>query len=636
MNPRSTGVLCLAALISCTDYDLKRGTDETEGSSDTGVYTEDLPFDFGEGQCDEETFADTEVGLTDLCAFEVGGFNPEVEWEYGSFNSIRSTIVVGDLNQDGMPELIANVTSGISLGSTGKLVALHGDGSGVLWELPFASLGYAASPALGDLDGDGSPEIVVAKEYSHSMMGVGDYTIVAYRADSSLMWESAHFTGDDFDYAAAANISDMDHDGLPEIVAGRVILNYDGTTRGIGEWGRGSFGAGPNIGGFTMDEGSASVVADLDLDGVEEVIVGNAMYAPDGHAIWFDLSQDDGYPAIANLDDDPEGEFIVSSYNTVRAVDTDGTIMWGPRTIAAANIMSVAAIGDVDGDGEPEILVAGGDELLCLSADNQVEWSVTVTDETGATGASIFDFEGDGIPEVVYIDEVQMIALDGQTGAIKFYSDQHISDTMYDYPVIADVDADGHAEIVVAHANGNAALSVYGDRDDSWAPARQVWNQHPYSITNIHDDLTVPVNATQNFTTFNNWHAAMDRGSGEGLVDDLEAEILDVCTDDCDAGWLLVQARILNKSEREIPAGVPVALYAKSGNSRVLLESRTTARPVASAWSGEVMTFAVPAEDVQNIDGLRFVADDQGTGGGVISECSETNNDGNWNEPLCE
>jgi hypothetical protein len=46
-----------------------------------------------------------------------------------------------------------------------------------------------------------------------------------------------------------------------------------------------------SIGSFTVSEISSSAIADMDLDGVEEVVVGNAMYAMDGSAIWSDSSQ---------------------------------------------------------------------------------------------------------------------------------------------------------------------------------------------------------------------------------------------------------------------------------------------------------------------------------------------------------
>jgi hypothetical protein len=626
--------------IGCSDYDLIRDKDDPTGGDDTGFYFTDTgdPIIIEDPECELSSYPDWECGVADTCEFSEGGFNPIVEWEAGAGRYSRGLPTVGDLNRDGVPEILANFAG--MFGGVGSLVALHGDGSGILWELSGANIGYASASAIGDLDGDGSPEVVTVKEYASPIdlqsFNEGDYTVVVYNAQGGRVWESQHFVDNEFGYGGAPILSDMDHDGSPEIVVGRVILNADGTVRGIGQYGRGSAVGVGKCEGMWLCEGSLSAVADLDLDGVEEVLVGNAAYDIDGNALWYDNSNYDGTVSVANLDSDPEGEMIVSSGASVRALDTDGSVMWGPRTIQGANIVSPAAIGDVDNDGMPEILVAGGNTLLCLNHDNTVLWSASVTDETGATGASIFDFEGDGIPEVVYIDEVEMVAFDGMTGAVKFYNSNHSSDTMYDYPVVADVDADGHAEIVVAHAGSSNALSVYGDRDDSWAPARGVWNQHSYSITNIHDDLSIPRNATQNFTTYNSFHAGIDRLSGENLIDDLEAEILEVCSDDCDKGALMVLARVLNKSAREMPAGIPVSLYAEINGVFEHMATRSTTQPVSSGMSGEEITFTIDSARVAGATSLRFVADDQGTGGGVFPECSETNNDSIYNGSICD
>ena len=637
---RGTLVVGLAVgWAGCSDYDLYRDKDVTD-VHDTGNYNYETgeTVEIEDPECELDTHAAWECGITDHCVFSEGGFNPIVEWEAGAGKYSRAVPTVGDLDRDGMPEILANF--GGMFGGTGSLVALHGDGSGKLWELSSAEIGYASAPAIGDLDGDGSPEVVTIREYKSPIdletFGESDYTVTVYNASGQRVWESEHFVDNEFAYAAQPIISDMNHDGDPEIVAGRVILNSDGTTRAVGQYGRGAAVGTGVCEGWLLCEAAVPAVADLDLDGVEEVLTGNAAYDIDGNALWYDNSNFDGMVSVANLDSDPEGEMVVAAGATVRALDTDGSVIWGPRTIEGANIVSPPAIGDVDNDGMPEILVAGGNKIMCLNHDNTVLWTAPVTDETGASGASIFDFEGDGIPEVVYIDEVEMVAFNGLTGEVKFYNANHSSDTMYDYPVIADVDADGHAEIVVAHAGSSSALSIYGDRDDSWAPARLLWNQHSYSITNIHDDLTVPVTAVQNFTQYNSFHAGMDRLSGEGLVDDFESEILEVCADDCDKGALTVVARVLNKSAREIPAGVPVTLYASFGGVLEHLSTRSTSQSIPAGMSGETITFTVPTEDVLGADEIRFVADDQGRGGGVFPECSETNNYSLYNGQLCD
>ncbi len=619
-------VLIIAA---CSEYGVDKIEDPPDEPRETGTTPPTVPSTTDtELSCAPDALAPEEVGVTDACSGPPkGGFTPVVEWAFGPGESCRATVAVGDVDNDGFPEIVANITGMLPL-SSGDLVMLEGDGT-LRWRVD-DDLGFGSSPALADIDGDGVPDIVAVREYAGSLLGAGDYTAVAFDRNGNEVWESAHFVGDDFDYATAPAVSDMDHDGHAEVVVGRVILNgADGTTRGVGAYGRGSYGSV-----FGIDESAVPAIADLDLDGVEEVIVGNAWYNADGVAVWYDPSADDGMIGIANLDDDPEGEIVASSFNTVRVIDTNGRVLWGPLTIPSANIVSPSAIEDIDLDGYPEIVVAGGNNVYALNHDGTTLWTARATDMSGASGASVFDFEGDGQPEVVYIDEVQMIAFDGLTGAVKFYSSEHASDTMMDYPVIADVDNDNNAEIVVCHANYGEALSVYGDRDASWAPGRKVWNQHAYSISNVNDDLTVPQTAVQNFTTFNSWHSTLDRVDGSPLID-LAADVVDVCLDDCDEGTVLVSFRLLNRSESAIDVGTPMAVYARRGSVDTLLGAVVVPDLVAGGWSSPSYTLEIAAEDLAGADALVVVADDNGTTT-FLTECTETNNAFVVDGPFCD
>ena len=67
-----------------------------------------------------------------------------------------------------------------------------------------------------------------------------------------------------------------------------------------------------------------------------------------------------------------------------------------------------------------------------------------------------------------------------------------------EYPVVADVDNDGAAEIVITSNEGTenfqtaAAVQVIHDRDERWVPARRIWNQHTYHVTNVREDAVIP------------------------------------------------------------------------------------------------------------------------------------------------
>ena len=620
----------LLLVAGCSDYklfgkdDINGGLDDTATFDDTGLV--DLPE-----ACGEVSLAAIEVGFTDHCSTGEGSFTPIIEWDAPQGGCLAGP-AVGDLDGDGIPNIVY-VHMDNFFSSAGKLVALNGDGSGVLWEAGLNQIAYGSPPAMGDLDGDGHPEVVAVRLYEDNLFGPGDYTLIAFDSSGQEIWESIHFVAAEFDHATAVGIHDMDHDGNPEIVAGRVIFNWDGSVRGVGEHGRGSYGL-VNLGGLIMGESSVSAVADLDLDGQEELIVGNAAYDADGNTLWSN-GGDDGMVAIANLDGDPEGEILAITGNTVRAMDTDGSPIWGPLTLPSANILATPAVGDLDLDGMPELITAGGNELWVINHDGSVLWTAVVTDESGATGASIFDFEGDGLPEVVYIDEVEMAAYDGATGALKFYNTDHASNTMFDYPVIADVDADDQAEIVVCHNGFGSALSVYGDQDQSWVTARKVWNQHAYSIGNINDDLSIPSNAVPAFSDHNTWHSGIST-AGFGLVDDVEAVIVDVCDEECLSGTVYVTVRMHNKSgEAIVPAGTAMALYKSVGGEESLVMSFAMPADIDPGWSSRGLVLELPSEDIADADTLRLVADDDGTGTGSLSECAESNNAWNWDGPFC-
>ncbi len=612
-----TLLLLLPALGACVDYDLSGSDEGDDGNMDSGG-TGDVDPD-KDGTCDLVDLPGEAVPANDACDFDIGGFEPVIEWSVPDKWS-TALPVVGDLDGDGLPEIVA-IWSGIF--SSGTIEAWHGDGSGKLWDNPAIDVGYGSGSAIADLDDDGFPEVLVALDKG---FGAGFAVGCLEGATGDLIWESETYTDNEFNYAVGIAVSDMDHDGSPEIVAGRVILNADGTERAEG---RGT-GVGASAGFGSLIEGAHPAVADLDLDGMEEVITGSHVYDIDGNAI-VRTGESDGAVSVANLDSDPEGEFVVTNGNVVRAHDTDGSLLWGPITNPAANIFPVAAIADIDGDLMPEIIVAGGNEIWALNHDGTPLWDNRITDESGATGASIFDFDGDGVPEVVYIDEVEMVAYNGADGVVKFQSYEHASVTMYDYPVIADLDADGHTEIIVAN-QGSDGLTIYQDATNSWAPSRAVWNQHAYTITNINDDLSVPVTATPNFTTYNSYHSALPTIAGETLGNELEAEILEICADDCDAGYLRVYGRVLNTGNGDVEAGVKVSLYGMPGN--VLLATGETTAVVPALMSSDSIELLAEAADVRALDGIELRVDDDGTGTSRIAECDELNNayamDGAW------
>jgi hypothetical protein len=119
-----------------------------------------------------------------------------------------------------------------------------------------------------------------------------------------------------------------------------------------------------------------------------------------------------------------------------------------------------------------------------------------VQDGSGWAAGTAFDFLGDGLAEAMYADEATLFVFD-DTG-MPLLSVPRSSKTLIEYPVVADVDNDGSAEIVVVSStdwDGNQTapgVQVIRDADDRWIQARRIWNQHGYHVTNVREDSTIP------------------------------------------------------------------------------------------------------------------------------------------------
>ena len=258
--------------------------------------------------------------------------------------------------------------------------ALNGDDGSELFTVDQTSpvdlrVNTACSVATGDIDLDGLPEIVTCD--------ASGSRLIAFEDDGTFKWRSVSLAA--INWGAPA-IADLDENGVPEIVVGRQVLDNNGTLLWTGTGGRGQQNAGP-----------LSLVADIDLDGDPEVVAGNTAYDASGNIDWQNASLPDGYNAVADFDADDEAEIVLVSGGTVRLLEHDFTIKWGPVAIPGGGIGGPPTIADYDSDGEPEIGVAGSQRYAVFETDGTLKWQAVTQDfSSQRTGSSVFDFDGDG------------------------------------------------------------------------------------------------------------------------------------------------------------------------------------------------------------------------------------------------
>jgi hypothetical protein len=375
--------------------------------------------------------------------------------------------------------------------------------------------------------------------------------------------------------------------------------------------------------------GPLSTVVNLDRSGNPEVVTGSTAYRADGQVYW-NNGLSDGFVAVGNFDTDDFPEIVVVAEGTIRVQNHDGTVLWGPNLLPGAGRGGPPTVADFDGDDQPEIGVADQDTYDMFETDGSLRWSQPTQDHSSsATGSSVFDFEADGYDEVVYNDETTLRIYDGETGSV-LWSTPNSSFTGYEYPVIADVDNDANAEIVVSANDfsipGFHGLRVFGDSADNWVRTRRIWNQHTYHIANVSERGAIPASEPEGWQLYNSFRQN-ELAPDEGLATaapDLVAEDGGFHSESC-AEPVILMVYVTNAGAIDVAPGVPVAFYLgdpRAGGTFIGIQvTRRVLKPGESErvfleWSGAQTT----GQDVY------VRVDDQGNGVGLVNECGDDSN----------
>ncbi len=519
----------------------------------------------------------------------------------------------GVIDENDIPDVVFHTFTGSDYWGNGVLRALSGDDGRELW--PTADPGYrtqgGGEVAIAELDASSpGPEIVACSAGNRVSRVAGHLILVA--ADGTLIRRFDTAPNDvpcGFDAPA---IGDMDRDGVPEIVVRFVIAHADGTVRQRIRDNRGT-------------SGTYNTLADVDGDGELELVSANGVYNADGSVVWERVvdgalpALPGGHSAVADIDLDglPEIIVVASGPHSISSIDAaTGVVEWGPTDINPPELASVIAadgrpvgggpptIANFDDDPNPEIAFAGGFAYVIFEHDGTRKWWYETQDRSSrSTGSSIFDFEGDGVAEVLYNDELRLRVFRGPDGTI--LDDRcNTSGTLREYPIVVDVDNDDHAEIILMEnnyafptcADGSASttgIHVYGHPRNEWVRTRRIWNQHTYHVTNINEDGTVPRSEAPNWSTpgLNNFRQNVQP---DGLFDapDVVPVDLHASTDRCPAEMGL-SVRVLNRGAAGAPAGIPVTFWDVTGSARTRLGTEATTRPLLPGES-ELVSLTAP------------------------------------------
>jgi len=502
----------------------------------TGVYAVDTD---GDGVEDIRDLDDDNDGVLDTeeCPLRFSAFSIK-EKERTSFTIPNSTqLMVGDVTGDGVPNIVATANEN-------GIIVLKGDGSDfndsiidINITLPIRE-GHSVMnhPALADFDGDGVAEIAILGKDDFVYIfknGVGDVASGNYWLKSDKPSNTRPDDAKTVKYqtgAGTVRIADVDEDGISELHVGRSIYKFGANFSTLNLVVDANKSTPVGLGLYHDKryeyEFSSHIVDIFASNPGKELVVYNKVYDINmttgrlRELASFPVTDKDGVTNVADVNNDALLDVIITEATsqkmhvwtpdgnlTLLSVTLPGTAREGVGAPTVYNIYNDKQ--DNHMKDFPEIIVTTSKNLTVynIQEGNNSLWNLSTTDYSGQTRVTAFDFEGDGIGEIVYRDTSSLRIINGNTKSPeKLASFNGISATWAEGNVIADVDNDGHAEIVSVMGTslkvGNIGVYTTNDPLQPWRPAPKYWNQLDYRFDNINPDLTIP--ATEGMSYFVN------------------------------------------------------------------------------------------------------------------------------------
>lgn len=323
-----------------------------------------------------------------------------------------SVAAPGDLNADGVPELVVGVPGPPPTQPTtvaGCVIAYSAYDGAILWQTCGGTVGErfgSSVAAAGDLDGDGISEVVVAAPGAGGVPGV---TRILSGAGGGV-FRTLGFASSSVDGGR-----DYDGDGVPDQLAagfGTVKVFSGATGSALLTVTTGAYG-------FTSSPDSAAFIHDVHGDGFDDVIVGSSwsfsfsgravlVRGPNGvlggalqgtSGLFFGASVHD----VGDANGDGWHDVGVGTAPTfpglpeLRVYDsTNAALLWSVFVSPKAG--GVARIGDLDADGRTDVVVAPASVLSGSNGATILSVPLGV-DGYLASVAALGDATGDGVPE---------------------------------------------------------------------------------------------------------------------------------------------------------------------------------------------------------------------------------------------
>ncbi|HEU4724212.1 MAG TPA: FG-GAP-like repeat-containing protein, partial [Candidatus Eisenbacteria bacterium] len=264
--------------------------------------------------------------------------------------------------------------------------------------------------AIGDIDADGLPDIVIGSNAARLYAWHADGSEVR-DGDANPATDGVLFVPSGTVISSPA-IADLDGDNVREIVFGtsgaRVyVMHHDGVLAGWPFLATGAFSSSPAIGDI-VPGGNREIVVTSTADSVYVLTAGGAR-APGWPRLLESTTGNGRAPSVAlarlraHLGDPTLHVVAAGANGALRAYDASGAVLAGFASLSTGAATEASpAVADLNGDGTPEILIAAEDRrLYAYGYDGAAVSGFPI--EIGAearTTPAIWDLDGDGATEI--------------------------------------------------------------------------------------------------------------------------------------------------------------------------------------------------------------------------------------------
>ena len=353
------------------------------------------------------------------------------------FSTIRRQAVRRDTSR-----LTSFITGGV-LALVATLPAVAFDAASFAPSVNFSVPGGPVNVVVGDLDGDGKLD-AVAPSYGNSTISVfrnigtpGGFSAASFAAPVVISVGSI---------THQARLADVDGDGKLDILA------------------------------VNTGSGTISILRNISTNGA----ITSGSFAP---KIDLTTTSDPRLLAVADLNADGKADLALTCFGSSKVsvfenASAPGSIIFGTRVdlVTSESYFSIG-VGDIDGDGKPEIVVGGAANPTVSVFRNlntggplsAASFAAAVNFPVGNGGSvALGDLDGDGKLDLVSANQVadtlsvlRNTAMPGVIGTNSFAPKVNFSAPGYPFSsVISDLDGDGKPDIALANSH-SASVAVF-------------------------------------------------------------------------------------------------------------------------------------------------------------------------------